>query len=745
MAEAAAEQSPVKASIFTLKGVRERLKKSSEWYKKLSGTERIVLGLGVFLAAAAGSAIGGTAGLALYSLATLGKIALTYWVSVRMGGLAREYAAQHGSKNADAWGMVAAIAFAGLGAFGLSRMVDHLIVSGTPEFIHGDVRDVVESVTTSKIPAPSAEVIAKATLNGVHPHQLPNGQWVIHRGGFEYTWDGKTWANPHKIISTAEMVAGFGSHAPFKPESVEWLKSVGLSDNQISAIHAYGFNDDAIAKWKAAGFTPHISSKAELTFTHPSGKVWAWDSVGRKMVEVAPGDATPAPEAAAETATTKACTGLTTVVESKGAHGCDGSEALLMDLAKRLVAAGANADTYEQGTVLDRLVEAQLNGNVARMASVLSQELGMLNPNDHLDSANIWDNARLRVEGTKLTLVGPGTGPNGDLLVDCTKIDGFDGKMIHTTACGEAPAAPAPAPEAPVVTAEVAPEPEVVPPPPEVVPAPTPVPPPEVVTPPADDCYPDQVSRVSVEDVRLGVHAEYPAFEYRGETPAEARTWIEQYFAQHPPQRETTVLLMVDQDCDGHPEYIECVHIRPDGSVRYTDMMSNSSSIGDSRFDRNYNSFSEDSQRRILARDFDRVPGTTTDLRGVAATDPTPDGAIDLPEHESNTEPVASPYAAEATPDPVDANTALVRLGESFDAIPAIDAKIQLIGQYDIQSIMNLDANQIPGLSADQKEAWTAVRRVLLEGRNSGVVPGRHMSLSAFMQQVMGVAVPNTD
>jgi len=706
---------------------------ASKWYDSLSPTARIALSLAVLAAATGGVMLGGAAGLGLSLVAIIAKAGLTYLVSVRMAHLGARGAEALGLGKTwqNVFGFTAATVTALAGGWALSHYADNLL---THDWV---------GMAVGAPPVPEQSTIASAALKGLNPHQLPNGQWVIHRGGLEYTWDGENWVKPHKIISKAEMVAGFGSHAPFKPESVEWLKSVGLSDNQISAIHAYGFNDDVIAKWKAAGFTPHISSKAELTFTHPSGKVWAWDSVSRKMVEVVPGDATPAPEAAAETATTKTCTGLATVVESKGAHGCDGSEALLMDLARRLVAAGATADTYEQGTVLDRLVEAQLNGNVARMASVLSQELGMFNPNDHLDSANIWDNARLRVEGTKLTLVGPGTGPNGDLLVDCTKIDGFDGKMIHTTACGEAPAAPAPAPEAPVVTAEVAPEPVVPPQAPEVVPAP--VPPPEVVTPPADDCYPDQVSRVSVEDVRLGYHAEYPAFEYRGETPGEARKWIEQYFIQHPPQRETTVLLMVDEDCDGHPEYIRCVHISPDGTVNYTAMMSNSSSIADSRFDRDYNSFSEDSQRRILARDFDRVPGTTTDLRGVAATDPTPDGKIDLPEHESNTEPVASPYAAEATPDPVDANAALVRLGESFDAIPAIDAKIQLIGQYDIQSIMNLDANQIPGLSADQKEAWTAVRRVLLEGRNGGVVPGRHMSLSAFMQQVMGVTATNTD
>lgn len=728
-----------------LKRLNAWRKRHAEWYNSLPSYLRITASIAISLAIGAGFALGGLPGTAVVGLMAIAKIYTGNALLYKIDEIASEMAGDHKITQYLYRGGAAVLATVLL-AFGGYRIAMYLMEHGLDFSLdpHGFLGDAAG--TSEVIPMTQAQIDGYEKA-GYRIHKVGD-TYFADKNGTRFTWNGKNFGEKGFPIPKNEIAAAgvAGAGNGFNAENVSWLKSVGLNGSQIDALRAYGISDAKIDEWQAEGRVPHIDLRtAELTSTK-DGVTTVWDPKTQEWKpKLQAPTAAPAPEAAAETAATKTCTGLAAVVESKGAHGCDGSEALLMDLARKLVAAGATADTYEQGTVLDRLVEAQLNGNVARMASVLSQELGMYNPGDHLDSANIWDNARLRVEGTKLTLVGPGTGPNGDLLVDCTKIDGFDGKMIHTTACGEAPAAPAPAPEAPVVTAEVAPEPEVVPPPPEVVPAPTPVPPPEVVPPPAEDCYPDQVSRVSVEDSRLGVRATYPAFEYRGETPAEARTWIEQYFAQHPPQRETTVLLMVDEDCDGHPEYIKCVHIRPDGSVRYTDMMSNSSSIADSRFDRDYNSFGEDTQRRILARDFDRVPGTTTDLRGVAATDPTPDGKIDLPEHESNAEPVASPYAAEAAPDPVDANTALVRLGESFDAIPAIDAKIQLIGKYDIQSIMNLDANQIPGLSADQKEAWTAVRRVLLEGRNSGVVPGRGMSLSAFMQQVMGVTATNTD
>lgn len=872
------EASPEKR--FSMKRLNAWRKRHAEWYNSLDSWKRILASVVISLAIGAGIAVGGLIGTGIVGIGLLAKIYTANAFQVKMDDYAREMAESNGGGafKVNAMRTIFAVGSTLLFVLGGRVAATYLMEHGLDFSFdtHGLLGDVAG--TSEVIPLTQAQITAYEKL-GYHIHKVGD-TFVADKNGFRFIWNGKDFGTKGFPIPQAEVAAAgvAGAGNGFNAENVTWLKSVGLNGSQIDALRAYGISDAKIDEWQAEGRVPHINLvTAELTSTK-DGVTTVWDP---KTQDWKPQLQAPAaaPEAAAETATTKVCTGLATVVESKGAHGCDGSEALLMDLARRLVAAGATADTYEQGTVLDRLVEAQLNGNVARMASVLSQELGMLNPNDHLDSANIWDNARLRVEGTRLTLVGPGTGPNGDLLVDCTKIDGFDGKMIHTTACGEAPATPAPAPETPVVTAEVAPEPEVVPPPPEVVPAPTPVPPPEVVV--ADTCPPPKW----VLQTGVGIFTEHHGHanmifgvEIEGMTKEQAEEYLRKVVAEgaippnYQPGLSHRVIWVALENCDGSGKEFLCFDIDSgqfqSGPLSVSDELGHrtivrsvedfhdllngthdtSASVivpkepislkmvdadGDSIPDRfvfdsipkaeiverqfaliwddvfegtqtaeilntiNNTPMSEEfvaaiarhninaaahiletqfhmthEQAITLARWVDMFNSGThipahTDLtsngvpktfgqffsesvsnnadKGVYPEMRTSDIGTPAPVVDATPRPVASPYAAEAAPGPVDANTALVRLGESFDAIPAIDAKIQLIGQYDIQSIMNLDANQIPGLSADQKEAWAAVRRVLLEGRNSGVVRGGHMSLSAFMQQVMGVTATNTD
>jgi len=221
------ETSTVRARLGrALKRIEKFANGASKWYDSLSPGAKIALSLAVLAAATGGVMLGGAAGLGLLTLATVGKAALTYLVSVRMAHLGARGAEAmgYGKTGQYVLGFTAATATALLGGWAISHYADSLL---THDWI---------GMAAGTSPVPSPETIAQATLNGVNPHQLPNGQWVIHRGGYEYTWDGKTWTNPHRIVASAEM-AGAATPTPrFSPENTAWLRQIGLKDNEIADL-----------------------------------------------------------------------------------------------------------------------------------------------------------------------------------------------------------------------------------------------------------------------------------------------------------------------------------------------------------------------------------------------------------------------------------------------------------------------------------------------------------------------------
>lgn len=133
-------------------------------------------------------------------------------------------------------------------------------------------------------------------------------------------------------------------------------------------------------------------------------------------------------------------------------------------------------DIFPEGSIPDRLVEAELDGTGNKEATQIAVEQGLFAPGAEKDSFNMYASSKLELTADgELRIVDP-NGKTAYTLSDCTgnKAAYAGSRMLATHPCGEVVSYPPPAVPMPEVKAPA----EVAPPPPVVEITPEPVPPP---------------------------------------------------------------------------------------------------------------------------------------------------------------------------------------------------------------------------------------------------------------------------
>lgn len=150
--------------------------------------------------------------------------------------------------------------------------------------------------------------------------------------------------------------------------------------------------------------------------------------------------------------------------------GCTGVIQALEEWAENAVQSDATSDTYPEGSIPDRLVEAALSGDATKEATRVTIEQGLYRPGDAKDSFNLWADSKIRMsEVGGLEIVNPNGSSAYTLWNDCDQGPYMGNRMIPSGPCvgpvcqPDLELAPLPEPEAPPDTFIEEPAPETVP------------------------------------------------------------------------------------------------------------------------------------------------------------------------------------------------------------------------------------------------------------------------------------------
>lgn len=242
--------------------------------------------------------------------------------------------------------------------------------------------------------------------------------------------------------------------------SVEFLNDVaGSAIKKVLHGVSEALREEAGAAISVADTTADVAPQlVEASFTTPSAGT---DTYGTS------GEATPAAEV---------CPDVTVVEDSVTIEpGCSGVIEGLKEWAENTT---AGPDTYPEGSIPDRLIEAKLNGTLSKEADAIAREQGLFRPGETKDSFNLWADSQIRMsQDGGLQIVNPNGGVAYTLWDQCDQSAYTGSRMIPTGPCGTEPIVESlPPPPPPEVVYEPAPEPEVVAeaPAPEVAPTPEP-------------------------------------------------------------------------------------------------------------------------------------------------------------------------------------------------------------------------------------------------------------------------------
>ncbi len=147
--------------------------------------------------------------------------------------------------------------------------------------------------------------------------------------------------------------------------------------------------------------------------------------------------------------------------------GCTGVIQGLQEWAQNAISSGAGIDTYPQGSVPDRLIEAMLSGNGSEVATDIAKEQGLFIPDAEKDSFNLYKDSIISMDQDGgLHIVNPNGSTAHTLWNQCDQNPYTGTRMIATGPC--VPCTPEvvpvpeiiPEPEPVPLVAELPPEPE---------------------------------------------------------------------------------------------------------------------------------------------------------------------------------------------------------------------------------------------------------------------------------------------